>query len=333
MDQAKFSLLWRSTAVRNSLQFAAGEHIGQRGSGVLEKIAENGHLSLLKKLHVECLPDCSTHMIDKAALNGHLPTIEHLQSACRAGGTKMAVYGACLGGHLRLLKWLEQHNFQCDSDAVIFAARGGQLHVVEWLLSSVSQDGYHAHSKKQNISKLLPALDGAALHGHLHVMEWLHSNHRIEASPQSIDAAFKGNHLKVVEWLHRNRPSDGCSPASFNSAAAHGNLAGLEWLFAHRPEVLRRITEEVALDAWAQLPMDYAALNGHLGVLEWLGRQGQACTTAAFEGAAAAGHLGAVEFLFARFLPEFGDEPVELVACAAAFKGQLAVLEWLLGAP
>lgn len=229
--------------------------IEERCNAAMDGAASNGHLDVLKHLH-------ELQMKTRAESNKRLRDGQPKVPAtpqCSAG----AIVKAAQGGHLEVVQWLHQvAGIPCRSKAMDAAATNGHLDVLQWL--------YHHRSGEYATN----AIDFAATYGHLHVVRWLHTHTDSTCTTDAIDTAAENGFLDVIKWLHHNR-SEGCTAAAMDNAAARGDLDVVRWLHRNRSE---GCSEEA---------MDGAADEGQLEVLQWLHRnRTEGCSSLAMNRAA-----------------------------------------------
>ncbi|KAI9994690.1 hypothetical protein PInf_011517 [Phytophthora infestans] len=236
-----------------------------------------------------------------------------------------ALLAAATGGHGDLVLWLYRevfHGFYMQSNQEVmdelarhgdvdapprldFAAEGGNIAMVQWLLTQSRDAGKqwalknaaaqgHLEIVKLLVSEGMVYLDGeafydAAANGHLSVVQWLkESNLGLKMAYKAMDLAATnghlefaaaGGHLEVLKWLHENCWTEP-SVDIMDVAAASGNLELVKWLHEH------------AAAKFSTAAMDGAAKEGHLAAVKWLhDNSPEGCTVRAIDEAAAMGHL------------------------------------------
>ncbi|OWY98651.1 hypothetical protein PHMEG_00030533 [Phytophthora megakarya] len=181
-------------------------------------------------------------------------------------------------------------------EAVEAAARGGHVHVFDWMTERT--DGRGPWTKDWE-----NAVDVAASHGHLDAVKWL-CNQGIEKCI-SWGATLVAPSIYVKERSHRYH---------IEQAIANAHLAVAKFL--------RSMGEEVCLIN----AMDLAAENGHLQMLQWLQATGLLnCTTDAMDGAARSGHLEVVQWLHENRTEGCSSDALSY----ATHYGHLEVAKWL----
>src|SRR6476620_4102468 len=68
--------------------------------------AENGHLDIVKFLHINRAEGCTKDAMDYAARKGHLDVVKFLHINRTEGCTEWAMNCAAKGGHLDIVKYL-----------------------------------------------------------------------------------------------------------------------------------------------------------------------------------------------------------------------------------
>lgn len=134
-----------------------------------------------------------------------------------------------IGGHLHILQYIQQSiaslstRDQCKICS--FAAEGGHLAVLQWLLKNGCPwdlNGYYLHQESMQ--------NCAARGGRLEVLKWLHAN-RFEWVEGMCASAAGAGQLAVLQWLRAN----GCDwdVSACAQAVAGGHLQVLRWLRAN----------------------------------------------------------------------------------------------------
>lgn len=118
---------------------------------------------------------------------------------------------------------------------------------------------------------------------------------KFEIGDETVPALAHFGHTDAVKWLYSHglyiKPyTKGTmyevdwSDYPIDMAAANGYLELVQWLFGQG-------------EGFTAFAMDYAAMNGHLEVVKWLHTHGGACTTIAFDATAGAGNLTVLKWL------------------------------------
>ncbi|OWZ20658.1 hypothetical protein PHMEG_0004886 [Phytophthora megakarya] len=158
-------------------------------------------------------------------------------------------------GHLETLKFF--HDSESEKiqklwihavDPMYYAAKGGQLAVVEWI---------HANRSEKCGAD---AMDIAAGYGHLEVVKWLHSNRTEGCTSSAITSAAARGYLDVelMQWFHANYPDLYKHSRAMYEAARYGQLKVIKWLYENIPKI-------PAYEA-----IDRAIRSDHIHVAYWL---------------------------------------------------------------
>ncbi|KAG3103135.1 hypothetical protein PI125_g13954 [Phytophthora idaei] len=297
-----------------------------------------------------------------------------------------ALLAAATGGHRDLVIWLYTdvfHGFYMQSNQEVmdelarhgeieavrrliadgwqpprldFAAEGGNLALVKWLLDQNRAVGKQWATKNAaskghlEIVKLLvhediAYLDGeafcdAATNGHLLVVQWLkEKNLGWKLAYKAIDLATSNGHLEVVQYLHSNCSAT-CTHNTMRGAARNGHLHVVAWLheqFGNHPSA--NLYAAGSKQQFNTTVMDIAAMNGHLHVMKYLHNVALAmetvdeilektvliCTPAAIQFAAAGGHFDVLKWLH----EDYWTEPSVDIMDVAATCGNLEMIKWL----
>ena len=229
---------------------------------------------------------------------------------------------------------------QYDATPVHYAARGGQLEVLEWMSSEFGNSVFLTKAK----SGATPSHDAATL-GHLSCLEFLLK--RVDTPQQEVQdhsgatplhLATRFDHLHVVQWLVEKSGCDilsssqsGITPVHI--AAGRGAKTCLQYFIRARDDAANSRTENGAT------PIYFAAQEGRLDCLKCLVVAGQGNPRqrandgmTALHAAAQNGHLLCVIWLVTHGgvsvmeRDKDGATPVHF----AAARGHVNVLRWLL---
>ncbi|KAF0693535.1 Aste57867_15516 [Aphanomyces stellatus] len=174
----------------------------------------------------------TTSLLDElahvAASQGHLFVLDVLERQDKYGGhSAHTLQVAAFAGQLFVLQ-----RFATASDTtkslplfgphvLEWAAAGGDLTVVEWLVTTQMGGG--------GVSS--PAIVLAASHGHCHVIEWfVKHNHTQGNLSEAVAGAAANGHLACVQYLY-DRGSK-CPTFGLEMAAANGHMAVVHYLIA-----------------------------------------------------------------------------------------------------
>lgn len=215
--------------------------------------AHNGDLETIKRvalfdrnavLTVYGTDGCNPALI--ACKKGHLQIVRFLfdLGACITDEDKdpkrqgNALHYAAWGGQLEVVQWLLAHGASLDTvdvvgnTALLYAVYGGHMNVVNYILSL-------GRSLQERNSKNHTALLQAACGGHLELVDWLlHQGFSIDEADldgnTSLLFAAWGGHLKLVHYLLANgaslREQNYNGHSIFLSAANGGRVEIVEWL-------------------------------------------------------------------------------------------------------
>ncbi|KAA8911289.1 ankyrin repeat-containing domain protein [Sphaerosporella brunnea] len=225
-------------------------------------------------------------------------------------------------GYIPVMQWMSEAGLDfrwSGGEALVQAAREGQLGAIEWLHGKGAVDfrwtggqAVVAAAERGHLGVIRRLLEAgidiagagigdkavaqAASRGHLGIVEWLHeAGVDIQKyGPEAIVGAAAGGHLFVIQWLHEAGVDiQKYGPWAFVGAAAAGHLSVIQWL--HEAGVdIHKTDHEVIVEA---------AGGGHLAVIQWLHEVGvdiQKYDSKAIEKAAAGGHLAVIQWLQAR---------------------------------
>lgn len=133
-------------------------------------------------------------------------------------------------GYMDILAWLHEHGryeHQVTTkeynspkmDTVDYAARHGQLDVVQWI--------YTTCGDRASVN----GIDYAARYGHLHVVTWLHE-HGAPCTTYALDWAASNGHLDIVKFLGKYR-AEGGTQSAIDWAVVEGHMNVVDWLDRH----------------------------------------------------------------------------------------------------
>jgi len=113
--------------------------------------ARNGYLEIVKWLHENNKPGCTTDVMDLAAMHGHLEVVKWLHENRNEGCTTWAIDLAASMGNLKVVEWLHENRSEgCTAWAIdweidamggteVIKPGNGHLEVVKWLHKNKSQ--------------------------------------------------------------------------------------------------------------------------------------------------------------------------------------------------
>lgn len=163
----------------------------RRGFSIMNKAAEQGHLTIVQWLHANRKVKCTTFAMNIAAAHGRLEMVQWLHQNRLEGCTKQAMDDAAENGHLAVVKWLHCNRKEgCTEDAMDHAAGNGHLEILRFL---------HEH-RREGCTAV--ALNLAAASGHMNVVQWLCANRKEGQIGTALRAAAENGHLVLAEWLY-----------------------------------------------------------------------------------------------------------------------------------
>ncbi|KAL6069074.1 Ankyrin repeat domain containing protein [Balamuthia mandrillaris] len=206
------------------------------------------------------------------------------------------------------------------------AAKGGHLHVLQWL--------FQRAQSWQRTGFVKDTCHAAAIAGHTHILKWVAHTPLLHGpgdalSGQIVEAAALGGQLETLKWMKEEIDKEAAKEETgreqleyytecvFRAAAAGGHLHLLRW-----------VVTELGFAPKGDPYIYYrAASGGRLDVLQWLhddlGIHYDGSKYACYQ-AATAGHLDALRWLLVR-----GGKLDETLSAFAAKAGHLRVLQWL----
>eukprot|EP00611_Tribonema_gayanum_P025776 TRINITY_DN5971_c0_g1_i3.p1 TRINITY_DN5971_c0_g1~~TRINITY_DN5971_c0_g1_i3.p1 ORF type:complete len:559 (+),score=141.68 TRINITY_DN5971_c0_g1_i3:150-1826(+) len=234
-------------------------------------------------------------------------------------------------GRLDVLQWCrDAHNFCPSAEVAIAAARGGRVHVLQWLFELMPCSTQTTHS----------LLKSAASSGQIDALDWVIAGHdwRGGGAAACAAAAAAG---RISALAHLRRHGSAWDHGAFLEAAAHGQIEVMDWLgFADAPlsvdAAYRRAAQcgqrqslewlEVAFDGetpWDENVISFAATSGSVELLRWLHAEGCPWDDHASRVAAIDGHIEMLDWLHAV------NAPMALDACDFAYDcDQFEAFEW-----
>lgn len=287
---------------------------------VAAEAAEAGHLDIVKWLH-EHRHAAGAWSHQHVARIGDLDMVRWL---CAQGIPEIdALFdGAARGGHLHVIEWLHEHapDHRHYESACTYAAAGGHLGVLQWL---------RAQGWPWNKRVCIEAAES----GHLAIIEWA-TAHGCSVGTKACAAAAKGGHVHVLQWLHDHGCAWGVSATS--DAARYGGLETLKWLIAqgcpYDADLIRVGAHHTGTVQWVYQQLGCpltpglcfaAAQCGNLDLLVWLRASGCPWDASAFAGAAYANRVDILDWLHKHDCPWSGN-----AYCAAARDGNIEAVDW-----
>ena len=308
-------------------------------------LAKGGHLNYLRLLHnknkllygyyplyLPAISEGHVHILDWVNEIGYFPKYnEYNFNDDIVSGLCEAIQCAAKNGHFKVLKWLRNEDLDIEI-ALIGAAEGGQLELLEWLfnkrvypdfltledISKAAAKGGHLNILKWLKTKGLKlnhlAAEGAAEGGHLHLLQYLEQK-GIKCR-DICDSAIKGGQLKLLQHLIQTGHTSPSIKIG-HDAIKSGSVELLDWLLKNG---YYEDKEAIQITTWAA---DYE----HFHVLKWAITNGFESNIDCVDAAAYAGNLQIL-----KFLKENGVAFTGSAAAAAASKAfayiKMAVREW-----
>lgn len=185
-------------------------------------------------------------------------------------------------GHVNILDYLSQSP-EYSSAAISWAAGNGRMDSLQWWNNSALE------------KKITPwALDSASLRGHLDVLEfWKEHDWPKVYTSDAVDFASENHYFDVLDWWLQSGWELRYTSHALDSLLLQGHVPGIEWWcrqhklsgleLKYSPEVIADLAEknqlgvlkilDDALGGKMVIPesaMDYASMNGHTKIMDWL---------------------------------------------------------------
>lgn len=330
-------------------------------TAAMDLAATNGHFGVVRFLHENRKEGCTVKALDGAAANGHLQIARYLRANRTEGCSPRAMEDAAGRGDMAMVKWLLQDDGATSvgasgnvvtSASLDRAATNGHLDVVQFL---------HANSSEACSGA---ALVGAAAYNHAHVVRWLleHYGSKWRASASSVgvntpapsvvdraaNEAAANRHLSMVKLLYAYTRDTGhsssvatepCGSSLLRSvvraAATNGYFRTIMWAVqTYRDDCTRDRSIDLLRPELASV-LNSAVIGGHLSVVRWirelLGNTGLAkikssTLNKALVSAAQRADFDTLEWVRARHV--MASNWAKLASSAAAFRGDLEVIQW-----
>ncbi|KAF1321043.1 Ankyrin repeat-containing protein, partial [Globisporangium splendens] len=159
------------------------------------------------------------------------------------------------------------------SEALEIAVRNDNLEMVKWLCNDLGTCVWSSGS-----SRILVRFDRGC---------------KLKQNSNAIDLAVPSGNLDLIKWLHKESLGD-CTSRAVDVAAERGDLHIVKWL-------RKNVSGAIFMNQHSSIStMEYAAMDGHLDVIQWLHeKQISGPTTNVIHFAARNGHLHVVEWFHA----------------------------------
>ncbi|POM81230.1 Hypothetical protein PHPALM_829 [Phytophthora palmivora] len=284
-------------------------------SNALLAAAEGGHGELVVWMYTDVFNgfymQSNQEVMDELARHGDMDAVRRLVSE---GWQPPRIDFAAEGGNLAMVQWLlDEHRVVGKQWALKNAAAKGHLEVAKLL---VNENMVHLDGE---------AFCDAAANGHLSVVQWLKENNLgWSMAYKAMDLAATNGHLEIVQYLH-NDCSVSCTHRTMRGAASNGHLHVVEWLhvhFSNHPSI--DLYEAGSKQQFNTTSTDVAAMNGHLHVMKYLHNVALSMETTT---TVAVSQLAGVEdeTIFEKTAPTCTPASIQF----AASGGHLNVLRWL----
>ncbi|TMW59218.1 hypothetical protein Poli38472_007363 [Pythium oligandrum] len=270
---------------------------------IMDNAARSGYLSVVRFLHEHRTEGFSYEAINDAAGNGHLEIVRYLfEHADAQFFTVYALEWAAAGGHLDVLKYFHEHvpraNDKWSKSVFRSAGANGHVGVVKWLLEHRTEGGPSDAAElatvnvvkylllNTNIEATIVMMTVVVSSGDLELVRYLHEQRGVCCIDTAVNYAVKIGRLDLVRYLHEHLAEEW---------SAEEELADARWIEAHGRSFWAYGGDQGEL--YTTEPLDIAAANNQLEIIQYLHEQGYDATTFAMDEAAAQGHLDIVQFL------------------------------------
>ncbi|EGZ14588.1 hypothetical protein PHYSODRAFT_560883 [Phytophthora sojae] len=266
----------------------------------------------------------ATLAIEAALLNGHHDIAQYLFSRAEKP-LKPSFNAKERVRRWKLIEWLHRDIGPANisdkprSGIMLELVINGRLDAVKWFYTEYSKNLainlFWNYDEDEDT--YFSVLDAAAEHGHLGIVKYLDKMCKLVTPEEKAKREELSNiDYSDPDWEFEveQNRKEGCSSVAMDFAAMRGHLDVVQWLHDHRSE------------GCTTHAMVHAARQGHLHVVEWLhDNRSEGCTSEAMDLAARGGHLHVVKWLH-----EHRDEGCTTDAMdGAAASGHLEVVKWL----
>lgn len=216
--------------------------------------------------YADFIRNMATYISTECAQYGHLPLLRWLAKIPGIALSPMVAEIAALYGQLHVLKW--HPPLSNNMKVYINAAKGGHVHVLEWLtpepewFSTIAAVAAYngrimvlAWLQKQDYAFTTVTCAEAAAGGQLGIIQWLF----VQGYPWDTDttySAIRTGNLDVLKWVIEN----GCPCTSFNAclqAIEYNQIGVVQWLYTRGFPI-------------TVMCFRVAAYFGQLPILQWL---------------------------------------------------------------
>lgn len=254
--------------------------------------ASNGHLECLQYLYTQGCPYDVAAAYDAAAA-GHIECVKwlHMTGICEMN-TAVA-QSAAFGGYLDIVKYVYASGGELNAKMFTHAARGGHLHVLQWLC----KESESIWSSCKNI------VYGIALQNdHNHIAYWCYNEQKCSCPV----IHEKVRHFKETAsqyWKPIEPPRTSIKPIQSAIQPARPDKYAACNTAAKKNDLDELRTAHSSGGVYGKQTMIAAAAAGGLECLKWLHVQGCPWDKTACEAAARGGHLECLKWLHEQGCP------------------------------
>ncbi|RHY16336.1 hypothetical protein DYB36_006238 [Aphanomyces astaci] len=239
-----------------------------------KKAHKGKHVAVCRYLEATHLEFWAQNAVDVAGSHNNLPWVQWLMAKKKEMASAAAIDHAAANGHFEMVQWLHDNGCACTTDAMDAAAALGRLDMVTW---------FH-ETRREGCTT--DAMDLASQHGHFAVMRWLHLHREEGCTAYALNiCAFTGR-LDILQWL-----SEIISVSTKSSSVLADVQAGDfdPDLDPSEVEAMKALPDERTLqppetpkeasrmklksdstDMLVLNVIDYAVMQGHVEIVQWL---------------------------------------------------------------
>lgn len=257
---------------------------------IMDYAASSGHIKMMKWLGNRGL-ECTGKAMENAIMKNQFEMVKLIYEKYDEVLLDAMNWKIAETGNLEMIKWFrrnysDEFNEQCMIET---ALEKGHLHVAKWI--------WETKTEEINTDEFTSNATNEAIN--LEVIKWIFEDHGLQLSSWDIDYAFEYGDFKcieyicinmkgtlrintaliraasvgkfdIVKWVYENHrfdctiaygPEDRVKDQEFNidKMVETGNLEMLQWFYERR-------------DMFGEFrdPISYAAIKGHLHIIEWL---------------------------------------------------------------